>query len=124
MGWCFVRRLTSLDDVTIEDLEAVLRAWRDGELKFVEAQGWAEVIFAADNREYIPEYAENDPRSVVIEVMTLLNWMYSTHVMRRDTPMLLEFLERFKQDPHAAWEYYQEASKVIDSKQRRDLPFE
>lgn len=87
-------------------------------------QSWAERIYRLDGREHLPEFPESDPRSVVGEVMGLLNFMYSIHVLRRDVPVLRQFLLVAQDDSARAWVYYHEASKDIDSAKRWNVPFE
>lgn len=94
-----MRKFTSVHEVSFEDLLEVLQEWENGVLPYDEVQAWAETVFSSEWH----EYEKDDPRSVLVEVIQLLEDMYWEPILKKDIPVLRRILAEARNSPANAW---------------------
>ncbi len=99
-----------------EQLLALLEHWRSGEYGVREVHERAEVIYGKAGWR---EYPETDSRSIVFEVLSMLEMLNQQLVCLEDIPEMLTFLATPRGKERDAWRRWKKYWDSIDFEKRR-----
>ena len=87
--------------VNRKELRDLVKRWVQGELDERDVHETAEAL--CETWEDWPDYEEDDPRSIAIEVLSQLELLNQQLVTTEDVPMILQFLNTPPGKEQAAW---------------------
>lgn len=110
-----MNEFTSIHDVSFPDILKILQQWETGILQFDKVQAWAEAIIVTGWY----EYDKDDPRSLLAQVIAMLDDMYIAPIQKRDSLQLQHILQVAIGSPKDAWHELDEFVKSVDWNQRK-----
>lgn len=96
----------------IAAMRDLLLRWQAGEIGGLTLYDEAEYMW--EQGEPWPEYDRDDPRSIPIAVLDVLEDLYAQRVFREDIPALLAFLNTPPGEERAAWDTLDRYWEAID----------
>lgn len=95
------RAFQCVHDVTRKDLLRILKGWKQGGISSEDVATFGEVLVEWSGG--LPDYRRENPASVVVGVISLLDSLYSQPVYPEDIPAMVRFLTRGADNPVSAW---------------------
>jgi hypothetical protein len=105
-----MKEFASVHEVSFQDVLEILQQWDEGILEFDKVQAWAECVLETGWH----DYDQDDPRSLLIHVIGMLDDMYIKPVLKQDIPMLQRVLHEALAAPASAWNILNAFVKSID----------
>jgi len=116
-----MRKFTSIEDVSINDMVQLLDDWEDNKL----TRG--DILYLAEELQVLcpegrPSYPKDDSRSILFGVLSALVTLHIQPILKEDIPVIKKFLLDGQAEPINAWKMIDNYWDSIDWEQRlRDM---
>ncbi|WP_152541368.1 hypothetical protein [Kallotenue papyrolyticum] len=106
-----------MNTIERETLRTLLRKWQAGELTDLQVYAEAEALW--EQFPEVPQFSQDDPRSINVEVLLNLTLLYQQLITPQDIPALLAFLDTPPGKEKEGWQKLHDYWDHIDFEQRR-----